>query len=298
MIPAPGRSEAMPFRPRLRGFFSSPWLALVNALLCAAAVAANAHHQVFCRPVPWAIVVLVPAFAPLVVYPLFRERLQRWNAFLFLLFGIAACMCVYMIVFLREMNLFAVFTLPAVIYELLSPVPTRMPLAGPLAYVPHFFLLQIIMRVFRMPGSAPFRRYFGMGVGLCAAYAATMAVWFNLHYATVRAALAGGDTSAIPRNYMTERMLGMHFKYHLSFCPYDGWRPPLHDPSIVVAVWLTAPFRADLDNRGFASGPSQRTRAIGRIAAYKAVFPDRPVRMTCSCAKGYRKMYLNDPMLR
>ena len=288
----------MPFRQPLRRLFSSPWLVLVNALLCAGAVVANHHHQVFCRPVAWATVALVLAFAPLVTYNLIRDRLGRFNSAVFLLFGIAACICVYSIVFLSYLSVVGLVSVLYIPYYLISNGHFWTPLALPLAGLPLFFTIQLLGIVLGRSATKLDRKHFGMGVGLCVVFALTMTLWLNVHYATIRAAYSTGDTAAIPQNHMTERMLGMHFKYHLSFCPYDGWRPPLHDPSIVVAIWLTAPFRADMDYRGHTPWGYQQHGLVDRIAAYKAVFPGRAVRMECSCAKGYSTFYFKDPRLR
>ncbi len=263
-------------------------MTLVNALFIAAVITANAHHQVFCRPVLWAAIIMSIAFLPVMFLPLIRKGPSRWHPLILFLLGIAACICVYCIVFLREMNILALFTW-------LSPFGR--PLAARLTFVPHFFLLQIILFAFHTAGSKSLWKFFAAGVTFSAAYAITMAMWFNLHYAPIRTAWTSGAATGIPRNYMTERMLGMHFKYHMSFCLYDGWRPPLHDPSIVVAVWLTAVFRSDIDSRGFAPDGYEKP-LTANIAMYKAVFPGLPARMECSCAKGYRKFYMNDPRLR
>lgn len=285
-------------RHRIGRLLSSPWLALVNVLLCAAAVWANAHHQVFCRPVLWATVALVLAFAPLVTYNLIRDRLGRGRKVVFFLFGIAACICLYCIVFLSYLSIWGLVSLVFIPFQLLRYGHLGTTMALPLASLPLLFSIQLLGIVLGRSATRSDRKHFGMGAGICLVIALLMTFWFNLHYATIRAACNTGDTSAIPQNYMTERMLGMHFKYHLSFCPYDGWRPPLHDPAIVVAVWLTAPFRADMDYRGHTPWGYPYCSLDDRIAAYKAVFPGRPVRMDCSCAKGYSKFYFKDPRLR
>jgi uncharacterized membrane protein SirB2 len=288
----------MSFRQQLRRLVSSPWLALVNALLSVGAIMANAHHQVFCRPVAWASVALVLAFAPLITYNLIRHRLGRGRKVVFFLFGIAACICLYCIVFLSYLNIPGLLSLVFFPFELLRNGHFAAPMALPLAGLPLFFSIQLLGIALGRSATGSDRKQFGKGIALCLAFALVMTTWFNLHYATVRSALNEGAPIEVPQNYMTERMLGMHFKYHLSFCPYDGWRPPLHDPSIVVAVWLTAPFRADMDHRGHTPWGYQQSSIVDRIAVYKAVFPGRPVRMDCSCAKGYSKFYFKDPRLR
>lgn len=290
----------MSFRQRLHKLLSSPWLVLLNALLCMGAVMANAHHQVFCRPVPWAAVVLVIVFTPLITYNLIRDRIAQVKGLVFFLFGIAACICLYCIVFLSYLSVAGLFSIAVIPYYLISTGHFNGPMALPFASLPLILSGQLLVLVLGRRATRTDRKHFGAGVALSLAFAVVMTTWFNLHYATIRTALSQGATNEVPRNYMTERMLGMHVKYHLSFCELDGWRPPLHDPSIVVAVWLTAPFRSDLDWRGMAPfGARQRTTLFDeRIAAYRVVFPERPLRQKCSCAKGYRKFYMNDPRLQ
>ncbi len=73
-------------------------------------------------------------------------------------------------------------------------------------------------------------------------------------------------------DYITERILGMHFIYHTRIEPLDGWRPPLHDPFMVIGMRLNG----DID-----------PLPIGlreRVLLYKKFFPDRPTRYTCRCA--------------
>lgn len=260
---------------------------------------ANAHHQVFCWPVAWATVILVLAFAPLITYNLIRDRLGRFKSAVFFLFGIAACICVYCIEFLSYLSIAGLLSLVFFPFELFRNGHISAPLALPLAGLPLFFSIQLLGIVLGRGTTKLDRKHFGMGVGLCLAFALVMAAWFNLHYSAVQSALTTGTTNGIPRNYMTERMLGMHFKYHLSFCELDSWRPPLHDPSIVVAVWVTAPFRSDLNYDGLMPGKYRWTYHLDeRIAAYKAVFPELPLRQACSCAKEYSKFYFKDPRLR
>ena len=285
-------------RHRIGRFLSSPWLTLVNALLCTAAVLANTQYQFFCRPVLWASVVMVIAFLPVVFYPLLKEQLLGLRRWVFFLFGIAACICVYCILFLGMMN----WWIPFIVW--IKPLAI-------LGYLPHFFLLQIFSHLFGPLEDGKRRRSFAMGLVLCAVPSIFMAIWFNKSYASVQAAIDDptGSSLVVQPSYMTERMLGMHFKYHMSFCMWDGWRPPIHDPFIVVAAWLNSPFINTEAAKGFAwtfvnmsAAPFKdhmsKDDLEGRVAAYRIVFPQKPVRQTCSCAKEYGKIYLNDPLWR
>ena len=278
---------------------ASPWLSLVNLLLIIAAVIANKQHQYFCRPVPWASVALVVAFLPVVLYPLLKERLRTFRAPVFFMLGIAACICVYCIVFIGMMDPRMMLLVP--LFAIWQPVAA-------LVLLPHFLLAQIIFHLVTSIERRRWRKFFASGVGLCLASALLMAVWFNRSYPSVQAALDDPVRNAamVKPSYMTERMLGMHFKYHMSLCLFDGWRPPLHDPLLVVATWLNFSF---MDNpsaktfrktlfRGSPGSPFVTMTPLylqNRITAYQLVFPGKPVKEDCSCAKSYSNEYLTSP---
>ena len=88
------------------------------------------------------------------------------------------------------------------------------------------------------------------------------------------------------KNPMTERILGMHFRYHTRICIFDGWRPPLHDPAMVLGMRLTG------DNDPLAGMPLE-----SRLVLYHTVYPSYPVKAGCACsmpskAGGYFDDYL------
>lgn len=278
---------------------ASLWLSLGDLLLIAAAVLANKQHQFFCRPVPWASIALVVAFLPVVLYPLLRERLRSFRGPVFFLFGIAACICVYCIVFIGMMDLRIMLLIP--FFTIMNPVAA-------LVLLPHFLLAQIIFHWAASGERRKWRKFFASGVGLCLAAALAMAFWFNRNYAAVQAAIDNPVRNAalVKPSYMAERMLGMHFKYHMSLCLFDGWRPPLHDPFLVVATWLNFSFMhnpsAETFRKSlFRGGPGSPFVSMsplhlqGRIAAYRLVFPGKPVQEDCTCAESYSNAYLTSP---
>lgn len=270
----------MKLRARMAAWMDSPWLVMVNVLLCGAAVLANHFFQVFCRPVVWAWIALIMCMVPVIFFPLIKEHVKRFRLPLFFLFGIAACICVYCILFLGRMNLFIPL---AVIFN---------PLAI-LGFLPIFLLAQIIYHARRTAGSF---RPFVSGILLCIGFAIGMAIWFNRSFNMVQTALHDSSkASQVPANYMTELMLGMHIKYHISFCALDGGRPPLHDPSIVVAAWLNIPFLPDPHRekyRGDLACPSPLFYGGDRIAVYKRVFPNKALWQPCRCAVFQRVPWL------
>lgn len=136
----------------------------------------------------------------------------------YFLFGVAACICVYCMMFIGLMNFGAVFAMLGMPYLLLL-------------YLPHFFLIQVLPHRSRETARSC-RRSFAAGVALCVLSALFLGAWFRAEHHAVEAAIAypGRYTPEVGRNYMTDRMLGMHFKYHTALHLFDGWRPPLHDP--------------------------------------------------------------------
>ena len=81
---------------------------------------------------------------------------------------------------------------------------------------------------------------------------------------------------------MTEKILGMHFKYHTRFCEFDGWRPPIHEPMLILGLWLNK--RADPIELNLKQ----------RLELYKKVYPHNKVKFKCSCAYLYRQSYHQD----
>lgn len=79
-------------------------------------------------------------------------------------------------------------------------------------------------------------------------------------------------------SYLTELILGAHWKYHTELCLYDGWRPPFHDPILVVANKVLYPF----------SHFYQGTDYENAIQLYEAIYPDKPIEFDCKCASNER----------
>jgi len=78
--------------------------------------------------------------------------------------------------------------------------------------------------------------------------------------------------------YLTELILGAHWKYHTKICLYDGWRPPFHDPVLGFAqpfLYYREQFNHEL------SMPD-------RVALYKKTFPENKISFDCKCAKNER----------
>jgi hypothetical protein len=79
----------------------------------------------------------------------------------------------------------------------------------------------------------------------------------------------------LPNDFMTEHIVGMHFKYYTKTCVWDGWRPPVHEPLLVMGLWMNN-----------MSDPLQLSLRE-RVELYIKLFPDKPYKMRCSCGAVY-----------
>lgn len=89
----------------------------------------------------------------------------------------------------------------------------------------------------------------------------------------------------LEKNFMTEKILGMHFIYHTRIeMIYDGWRPPKHEPFLVIGMWLNGnkdPLPIDLKTR---------------FHLFRKFFPKKTFKYSCSCGIMYSENYHQDKM--
>jgi hypothetical protein len=253
----------------LEKIFRNPLvLSALNVLLCLVVVVYNNNNQTFCQPVDWAWGMLIGCFLPLAVFPLLRSKIPKVILpILFFCFGLTMSIAIYCIFFLYEVNVWGLAILPFVI--------------GSFIYTPHIFAIQIVYYL-RVEAYEPFRKYFYLGL----LFAASITIYAGLEYNKAYRNILSVSEMASPNlegTYMEEKILGAHFKYHTAICLYDGWRPPLHDPLLVVGRWLN---RVDLD-----WGLERRVRF------YHQVFPENLLIQNCACAKEYSERYFTDELL-
>ena len=228
-------------------------LPVINLLLVVLSILGNSVTNAgFCSPVFWAAVVQGISFVNIITFTwLERTRLRNLNA---LLCGISTGVYTYWCLFLGG-------------WVILMPVPV-------------WFLLLLVWCNLIKPTAKGIRLWYVVGMLLCVLFA------FGSGKA-YRASCDAYDRGQVPDgNPMTERIAGMHFLYHTSFCIYDGWRPPLHDPAMVLGMRL---------NRG--RDPLCGMELKDRVALYHTMYPDRPVKARCSCCKESElNGYFTDPL--
>lgn len=248
-------------------------LAIVNAVLIALMLLTNVVLQAFCRPSEWATVVLIICFSNTILYPLLTKETLVFYMSNFIS-GISLGIFVYCVIFLGHMNLLWLFAI--LIFGL-----------GLIAYLPYFFVIQLLYKYLFSYKNKLTKVLFCGGILTCL----SAAFCFGEQYKQALSAMDNftkSNYTSLERSFMTEKILGMYFKYHTQICEYDGWRPPLHEPALVIGQWFNG--RRDPLN----PGEEYIINLKKRIQLYKKFFPEKKVKLNCSCAAAYSDDYHND----
>ena len=239
--------------------YDKNWHAIIpilNIILIAISIWLNiTYNGGFCVFVPWAMAIQIICFVNIFTFTwLERTRFWQVNA---LLCGIST----------------GVF-----FYWMLFAIPEWF--LVPLFSISIWFLLLLIWRNAVHPIRKHIRIWYFIGVAVCVLFAIVSAILFS----TAAKKIKQGEYDT--KNPMTERILGMHFRYHTRICIFDGWRPPLHDPAMVIGMRLTG------DN-----DPLEGMTLESRLQLYHEVYPSLPVKNHCACSlesaeNGYFEDYL------
>lgn len=262
---------------KIFNYFSSPKkLAITNAVLLAAIIICNIFFQVFCVPTLWAASVLIICFTSAIVYPFLKD--SKFKYLTGFINGFSIGVFTYCIIFLNEFNYFG-FTM-ILLFGL-----------GIVVYIPHFFILQLLIKDLVLQKDNLARLLFVLGMGSFL----TLVLSFNLQYKKAMVDIAAFKKSGftkLEQSFMTEKIVGMYFKYHTEICIYDGWRPPLHDPALIIGQWFNGKQDPLTDSM------PERYNLSRRIELYQKFFPDESVKVSCSCALQYSGDYHSDALFR
>lgn len=252
----------------------------INLKLAGAAWLANLFlFQAFCQPVLWAGLVLLFSVGAFLAWPWLATASTRVRYGAVFLQGVAFTCCVYCAWFISLQS--SAYLVSLVFCWLLVPM---------LAWVPAFFGLQILGRVIR------FGRW-GWLAFLAGVFALAPALWWaEQQYREVEAivqrlpvaerAYSPALVRALPRTYMVERLAGAGFLYHTAPEFYfDGWRPPLHDPLLVICLNLFRP--PQLYGKAFPFPLTLSSGVTWKVKLYQQLFPGRPVKLACLCNYGF-----------
>jgi hypothetical protein len=257
----------------------------------------NSERQLFCNPVPWATILVLLFIVSFLTYP-FIKRNKTITSLMAFLSGLGVFMSIYLVLFARwEYLIFLAFNIPVILIlhflikflkrKLDSNVFNAFYFYPAIILTPFFLLYQLWM-VFKTLAN-PQKRIFFIAPALTLTIMVILSLRISHLVNEIKAYNETNNTELLRLtenpidNYLTELILGAHWKYHTQLCLYDGWRPPYHDPVLVSANKILNPF----------SNFDQGTTLPRANELYKETFPDKETSFDCRCAKNERLFDIN-----
>ena len=240
-----------------------------NLILILFLVFANSYMQIMCIPTLWAFLVLSICFIAVIIYPIVQKENIKLVKLVSFINGVSFMLFVYCLIFMEELSLYGLVLLLAFI--------------GFLILIPHYFAIQLFYNYIVKPTENRSRKFFLIGV----LFSFILPIYASFLYSKSVSDIQQNEVNNyknINQCFMTEKILGMHFIYHTEFCEYDGWRPPKHEPLLILGRWFH-------ENKDPLNVSLQ-----GRIKIYKKVFPENKIKFDCSCAYLYKGSYHNDKL--
>ncbi len=265
---------------------------IITLAYCGIGIFANFFMlQVFCMPVLYAALMCIAFFIAILIFP-FVQTLWVKNVLYFLL-GMGVPICVYCILFLG----LGIHPWLIISSYLLYTIEIIFLGAGLLAFIPFYLLRQIY--VYSKQGDNKRKQIFKAGMFIPLFVLAIYLINFRIYLNKTINIHIGSKTTdefvhKLPKGYFTERILGLCWKYHTSLdYIYDGWRPPLHDPFLIISLWINpTPFFHNFNEPDL--WPIYNNEAI---KYYHRKFPERPLKESCPCSYSHDgKEYLSDPL--
>ena len=257
----------------------------------------NIQRQLFCIPVPWTIVLLGLFCICFLSFPFANKDSKKFK-FICAFTGLGFFIAFYIVIFGRYE--YAIFAFANLIVTLLiwpiirllnkickNKVANALWFYGAFTLAPYFLFWQLIL-MYKALTTAIQRRiyilssFFVLSIGLLLTY--QMKTIFDKANDSRN---LENDMQALNRNpvnaYLIELALGAHWKYHTELCCYDGWRPPFHDPVLVISNKVLFPF----EYFGFG------TKLFQNHNLYENLYPDKATHFNCRCAR--RELLWDEP---
>jgi hypothetical protein len=254
---------------RILKHFSKPAnLTILNGVLITLIILFNIYFQAFCIPTTWTIILLAICFINTILYPILNwPKIVPLTSFIN---GITFFVFLYCVIFLGYMNFIGL------VMSIIG--------VGLVTFIPHFFILQLIWKNLIKPSAPTSRYYFIAAIILCVG----SVMYIGKDYKNAINSIEKFEQSnytELDKNFMTEKIMGMHFIYHTRIeMIYDGWRPPKHEPILIIGMWLNKrldPLNVNLETR---------------LRLYKKFFPNNKYKFDCSCGIEYSRDYHHDKL--
>jgi hypothetical protein len=247
----------------------------------------NIRRQLFCIPVPWTLVILGLFCICFLAFP-FLKKSSKLFPFVCAFTGLGFFIALYILLFGRqEYAIFALFNLiiALIIWPIIwllnklskNKIANALWFYGLFSLAPYFLIVQLVFMYKSLLSTFQKRIFIASSVvilliGLLFAFQIKR-IFDKTNTATdIEAELRSLNKNPV-NNYLTELILGAHWKYHTELCCYDGWRPPFHDPVLVISNKVLFPFKH------FGSGTK-----LYHSDLYQKLYPDNPTYFNCRCA--------------
>lgn len=256
-------------KTQIKLFLRKPkMVSFINALLIIFAITLNISLQSFCIPSLWAAIVIAICSLNMILSPIVYQN-HISNIIVGFLSGISFFVFLYCIIFLEHLNIIGIGLLFIGV--------------GFATYVPHVFLIQLLWRNLIKPNSIQTKKSFLLASSFCVISIMLVGYQYKSALTSIES-FKESNYQELKKTFMTEKILGMHFIYHTRICEYDGWRPPKHEPLLIIGMWLNG--RKDPLDLSLKE----------RLILYKKFFPNKPFKFSCSCAIEGSYEYQNDAL--
>ncbi|MGZ3884931.1 MAG: hypothetical protein ACXVPD_12300, partial [Bacteroidia bacterium] len=248
----------------------------------------NACRQLFCVPVSWTLIILGLFCICFLIFP-FSNKNSRAFSFVSAFAGVGFFIAAYIILFGRQE--YVIFIIANIVVILIiwpiivllnkvfdNKVGNALWFYGAFILTPYFLILQLVLLYKSLVTPLQKKAFiFSSVLILCLGLTLTFQVKriFDKVGASADPEVELRSLIKNPvNNYLTELILGAHWKYHTELCCYDGWRPPFHDPVLVISNKVLFPF----------SHFGKDTRLYYNTDLYKKLYPGNPTDFSCRCA--------------
>lgn len=259
-------------------------------LLC---VLFNSDRQLLCNPVLWTSAILVIFYFSLLLLPFLNKDSKVFKASI-LISGLGFFISIYLLLFARwEYLIFLGLNIPIVLIshflirylkrKLQTNIFDAFYFYSIVVLMPFFLLLQLTL-IFKSKSLTRKSSYL-MIISPTFTVIILVILSFRINYLTAIIKEDFDKNLKIKKlitnpidYYLTEIILGAHWKYHTQLCLLDGWRPPFHDPVLVTANKILYPYST------FDYGLNlPKSHGL-----YNQLYPNNIRDIDCKCAKNER----------
>lgn len=257
------------------------------------AISFNINYQIFCIPVWWAAVFLIILFIWLIVYPKIYN-LKTLNS---IGGGALFFVSIYILYFGSYEYLMyaignAIIFLPLyIIYYRINKNKTKkrfgfLCLYGNTILFPFISIYMVLANIkslkqFLIGSSIPML-IIAFNIFLLTRYQKFEQYIFDRNQTELLKV-----KSNIIDNYILELVLGARWKYHTNICLYDGFRPPFHDPNLIIMNLISKIHPSDVSVVSSIFLDPIKNTDIKELF-YSKIYPNNPTHFNCKCATNER----------